>query len=427
MPTMFLDTYLSAVGRATNVNLTTLRKQSGPGCDPCWDHKAAVAEEAAKKAEEKAIRLAEQEEQISDWEKMYNTLSAVYDEPFEDNDNGFHFEEYLDQKPKVQEMRRAREEMRSSSAFKNRSRADTDKLDVTLRWRAPPLGTYRPRDDCCARFGKVGKPPDKVPAFGLREKTRSRKVSELEEEISELRAQGLPYDHLLKTAGRSTEVMEEIPENKLAQRKDVVYVNMSKQLPRPDLLSALGRRSTSEPVAINDENVLNGYKKCAKYGRCPRQPCFEFAKQTKGPGPSRPSSAPIKPSRSSRPASASTTQLLNNSMTVTGSSRPKSATLGRPFSATSLSKARWPSEESQMRGRSLPAMLGPDLEADLAAMPMMIHGEQPSAVSSINPRQRNWNSRSMSNSHSSATGSRPQSAASSRGGNSKAALLESNL
>ncbi|CAE7301599.1 unnamed protein product [Symbiodinium sp. CCMP2456] len=120
--------------------------------------------------------------------------------------------------------------LRYTSAFRSLGREELDKRMKSDE--VPPVGSYSPKDDCTAALSRVKHPPPHGCSFASREITRSRRVVLAEQ----LRAQGQPYEHLLDNPGR--ELPEGLPENPLARKKQIVFVNMSKQLPRPDLMES---------------------------------------------------------------------------------------------------------------------------------------------------------------------------------------------
>ncbi|CAE7750922.1 unnamed protein product [Symbiodinium sp. KB8] len=120
--------------------------------------------------------------------------------------------------------------LRYTSAFRSLGREELDKRIKSDE--VPPVGSYSPKDDCTAALSRVKHPPPHGCSFASREITRSRRVVLAEQ----LRAQGQPYEHLLDNPGR--ELPEGLPENPLARKKQIVFVNMSKQLPRPDLMES---------------------------------------------------------------------------------------------------------------------------------------------------------------------------------------------
>eukprot|EP00931_Biecheleriopsis_adriatica_P004899 TRINITY_DN106493_c0_g1_i1.p1 TRINITY_DN106493_c0_g1~~TRINITY_DN106493_c0_g1_i1.p1 ORF type:complete len:523 (+),score=102.04 TRINITY_DN106493_c0_g1_i1:29-1597(+) len=257
MPAMFMDTYFSAQGRATAMHLTALRKQLGVGTDPCFDYSALENVGGAPDAQDEKPAY---EQDLGGMDKLRMLLHEVagHREELHEDDA---LDEGLPKEPSVMTVRKQRELSRPSSAFKNRSRSELERLDVAARPRAPGPGTYRPEqaDHCLAAFGRVKKPPDKTGTFGIREKHRSRKLQESDEPTS-------------------TEVQEEVPEP--AQRKQVCHVDMARQMPRPDLTKSAGI-VFHESEASDPEGVQYGHERCAAYGHFYRQPCFDWQRMSK--------------------------------------------------------------------------------------------------------------------------------------------------
>lgn len=245
---MFLDFYVSDLGKATSLHLGALRKQLGKGCDPCFDYsRLSEAEPRAAAAQE-----SESDEEDGGMAKFRRLLREANAGKVEAEEVPlFNFNE--EPEPSVMTVRKLREDKRPSSAFRNRSRKDLQKLDIENKYRAPPVGRYDPKEDCLAAFGKMKHPLEKVTNFGLREKTLNRKVPESEQEPS------------LDTVECSQ-----------VQKKMVVYVDMKNQRPRP----AFVNKECNDSEACDPDGVINGHLNCAKYGKFYRQPCFDFSKSS---------------------------------------------------------------------------------------------------------------------------------------------------
>eukprot|EP00439_Symbiodinium_sp_Y106_P083453 s227_g23.t1 len=147
----------------------------------------------------------------------------------------------------------------------------TRELDKRIKSdEVPPVGSYSPKDDCTAALSRVKHPPPHGCSFASREITRSRRIVLAEQ----LRAQGQPYEHLLDNPGR--ELPEGLPDNPLARKKQIVFVNMSKQLPRPDLTES-ANIVYHDTIAISSSGFEEAHKKCAKFGKFYRQPCYPIS------------------------------------------------------------------------------------------------------------------------------------------------------
>mmetsp|Transcript_44326 Transcript_44326/g.103596 ORF Transcript_44326/g.103596 Transcript_44326/m.103596 type:complete len:308 (+) Transcript_44326:77-1000(+) len=158
--------------------------------------------------------------------------------------------------------------LRNTSAFRSLGREELDKRIKSDE--VPPVGSYSPKDDCTAALSRVKHPPPHGCSFASREITRSRRIVLAEQ----LRAQGQPYEHLLDNPGR--ELPEGLPDNPLARKKQIVFVNMSKQLPRPDLTES-ANIVYHDTIAISSSGFEEAHKKCAKFGKFYRQPCYPIS------------------------------------------------------------------------------------------------------------------------------------------------------
>lgn len=163
--------------------------------------------------------------------------------------------------PSPAEVRAKREKTRPSPAFKASSRESLRKLDVTSRFRAPPPGSYRPKDD-------LARPRVKGTDFGLREPTKSLKALEIEREVERLHAEKLPYDHLVKKAN-SVELLAQFPDKSKAKLPNYDFAKVPS---RPDLIK-------SANITYNDNSftagVLEGDLRCS---HLTRKPEWDFAR-----------------------------------------------------------------------------------------------------------------------------------------------------
>lgn len=271
---MLFDFPVSEAGRATSKNLDALRRQLDVGCDPAFDY-SQVAEERKRKSkndDKKAKPAVEQPDPGASnpgLEQLGRNLkkalrevasggTASPDELENEQDSG----DVSDaQDPSPQEVRAHREATRNTSAFKARSRNSIDALDVTQRYRAPPPGTYRPKDEC---FQKRVQTMD----FGYREPTRSRHAIALEQKVLSLQAMKQPVDHLTKHAV-SVELLDEKPQR---VKPRMTEFDLKKALPRPDLIK---QSNITFHVNSFTAGVLDGDLHCS---HIPRQPVHDFAK-----------------------------------------------------------------------------------------------------------------------------------------------------
>lgn len=160
------------------------------------------------------------------------------------------------------EVRAQREKKRQSRSFCTTSRDHVTKLDVGARFRAPPVGSYRPKEELCQP--RVKGHVD----FSQREATRSRTTMAIEREVEGLQADGLPFEHLTKN-GVSVELLDETPSR--MDRKSPEW-DLGKLSPRPDMIKQSGIVYNNNSFTAN---VLDGDLSTSLLTR---QPCFDFAK-----------------------------------------------------------------------------------------------------------------------------------------------------
>jgi len=99
-------------------------------------------------------------------------------------------------------------------------------------------------------------------------------------ELRRLQDAGLACEDLMRATIRGRELPEVgIVENKLAQRRHVVKVDISKQTARPDIVKA-ANIVYHDPVAISTKGFAQAHTRLAKFGKHYRQPCFDFVKQS---------------------------------------------------------------------------------------------------------------------------------------------------
>lgn len=241
---MFVDASLSAIGRAIEVQLNTLRRKLGVGFDPCFDYSVQELAETLQEEDGEDLTL-----DI----KFLDLLKRVNADTSEETQNKILAEDA----PRIPGtlLRKKQDEKRPSSAFKTLSREDVQKRDAKAS-QGPLVGSYSPKADCLASFGKVKHPAPKVPDFGAY----------------------LPkgVENALLSGSRSENRSPRGMDTTCMGKRQVTFVNMAKQIPRPDLLNNL---PPNDPQAIDPEGVLYGHLKCARFGRFYRQPCFEFGKQ----------------------------------------------------------------------------------------------------------------------------------------------------
>jgi len=165
---------------------------------------------------------------------------------------------------------REREQNRATSSFVSSSRYSLGKLDIVNRFRAPPIGSYRPKEH---KLSTRTRQPCHI--FAEKDRTKSLKTIAIQKEIERLQEEGEPYDHLVKI-GVAIELKEGIPDNPL-RKPHVRNHQFHKDLDRPDLLKA-------HNLKFNDNSftavVLDGNLKTSQFQR---QPTFDFAKVSTAP------------------------------------------------------------------------------------------------------------------------------------------------
>lgn len=266
---MFLDVALSEIGRKTGQAIECLRQQLGPGCDPAFDY-----EEFERQQKINLQRERDKRNQKADPDSASGPASGVEQlrrvlREVAGATAGLGTSEELLEKAHAaspvspEESKRLREESRNTSAFKAPAREDLQKLDLENRFRAPPLGTYRPKSELLSTSRRI-----QISDFGARTRNRSRKVVEQLEEIERLKEEKEPYEHLTKW-GVSIELKEGIPENNLTKRK-LRNCDIGKQLPRPDPVKSAG-------IVFHENSFTAGVLDGDKI-RINRQPEWDFAK-----------------------------------------------------------------------------------------------------------------------------------------------------
>jgi hypothetical protein len=279
---MLMDTLFSEIGRATGQHLNNLRRQLGTGVDPAFDYSSMLEmqkrlAQAGKDGAKKRADRAQGEGNAapaSGLDLLKRTLREVVGVGvgLEDEEE----EQAAGSSKRARSMPadviREREQNRNSSAFLASSRHDLKKLDVEYRFRAPPIGSYRPKETKLSQRPKL-----QGYSFGFTDKTKSRKTLEVEKEIERLQDEGQPYDHLVKS-GVSVEVQEGIVEKSKPHMRNHHF---HKDLDRPDMIKVSN-------IQFNDNSftagVLDGKSSTSDFQR---QPVFDFAKVSTAPAKER--------------------------------------------------------------------------------------------------------------------------------------------
>mmetsp|Transcript_50517 Transcript_50517/g.108228 ORF Transcript_50517/g.108228 Transcript_50517/m.108228 type:complete len:534 (-) Transcript_50517:155-1756(-) len=271
---MILDNCYSEIGRSTSQQLDALRRQLGVGIDPAFDYSAMeeMQKQLSKKKEKKRPGNEDGASQdsfgpMSGLDQLRRALrDKVGGGAGADGEPGASDEadgaSPSGQGPKqVQMEAHKKRNGKPSAAFCSTSRDDLKKLDINNRFRAPPIGTYRPEEH-------LTRPRLKGSDFGLKDATKSRKQIELEKEVARLQAENEPWEHLVKPV-RSVELLDEVPERMKNRLRES---NMAKDLERPDLVKAAGIHFQDNSFTAG---VLDGDLQCSHLTRKPK---WDFAK-----------------------------------------------------------------------------------------------------------------------------------------------------
>lgn len=256
---MFWDTALSEVGRSTNQQIDGLRRQLGVGVDPSFDYTQIVQEQKdlAQKREKKKPPV-EPPGSAAGSSALEQLRRALREVGGDEEGSPRHPGSPGPPSPKPAQHSRSR----PSPAFQVCSRDEVARLDVSNAWRAPPLGTYKPKADLMV-------PRLSCPDFGLKEGTRSRTTVELEREVARLRAEHQPFEHLVRNGVVSVELLDHAPE-RLKPRMPAV--DIARMLARPDIVKSAG---IVYHVSLSTDGVLDGDLHCSQLGR---HPSWDFAK-----------------------------------------------------------------------------------------------------------------------------------------------------
>jgi len=237
MSEMFMDNCFSSIGRTTHQHLNNLRRQLGTGVDPAFDysamlqHQKELASAGKKGIKERAAAHADGgSAPTSGLDLLKRTLKEVVGVGAgledADSDRGNQDAGHRRARSSPADVREQREANRNTSAFMASTRESLKKLDIENRFRAPPMGTYRPKDDMMRPRMKGDVTIQKL------ERTKSLKTIAIENEIERLQEEGEPVEHLTKPAV-SIELKEGIPDH--PPQKQRMFTDMSKQIPRPDM------------------------------------------------------------------------------------------------------------------------------------------------------------------------------------------------
>lgn len=247
-----MDVCFSECGRATDQHLNNLRRQLGTGVDPAFDYsnmlemQKKLAQAGKKTTKERADRQHGESSSgpASGLDLLKRTLREVVgvgagvEDEEEEQVGGNHKRT----RSTPADIREQRDQNRNSHAFLSSSRDDLKKLDIVNRFRAPPPGSYRPKEHKLSV-----RPRLQGHDFGLREQTKSNKTIAIEKEIEKLKEEGKPFDHLVKV-GVTIEMKEGIPSKPKLRQRDHQF---DKDLPRPDMIKVAN-------IQFNDNSFTAG-------------------------------------------------------------------------------------------------------------------------------------------------------------------------
>jgi hypothetical protein len=270
---MFFDVAFSQPGRKSEEHLHGLRKQLGVGVDPAFDYtqmaelSKKVSKKEEKKKDSKSEGLSDERGPLSGLEQLRRALKDVVGTTPEDQGER---EEASNEALKASgedkispaQVRATREAFRPTSSFIAVTRDKRKERDIGCKPRAPPIGSYRAKDDVIRHL--ITRNVD----FGLKPPTKSLRAKELERTIAQLKEQNKPYDHLVKHSV-SVEMSEDTPENirsHLSERS----VELSKSQPHTDpSKNYVARGSLNFNVNSFTAGVLHGDTSCSHITRAP--------------------------------------------------------------------------------------------------------------------------------------------------------------
>mmetsp|Transcript_29620 Transcript_29620/g.47703 ORF Transcript_29620/g.47703 Transcript_29620/m.47703 type:complete len:527 (+) Transcript_29620:94-1674(+) len=279
---MIMDTCFSEVGRSTDQHLNNLRRQLGTGVDPAFDYSSMLemqkklAQAGKKTTKERADRQHGETTSgpASGLDLLKRTLREVVGvgAGVEDEEEEQVAGNQRRARSTPADIREQRDQNRNSYAFMAVSRDDLKKLDVENRFRAPPIGSYRPKE-----FQMSNRTRQPCHQWAPLVKTKSLKAIAIEKEIERRKEEGKPYDDLVKH-GVSIEMEEGIPGKPKPRQPTRAF---EKDLPRPDMTKAAN-------IQYNDNSFTAGLVDGDLYtSKFRSNPCFDFAKLSTAPAKER--------------------------------------------------------------------------------------------------------------------------------------------
>jgi hypothetical protein len=274
---MIMDTCYSEIGRSTHQHLNNLRRQLGTGVDPAYDYSAmqelqkklaAAGKQGLKQRSERAAE-GSSTAPTSGLDLLKRTLKEVVgvgaggeDGDSEDADAAGASHRRARSTPA--DAKDQREKLRNTNAFLSSSRDSLKKLDIENRFRAPPIGSYRPKD-------VMLRPRHVCHQFEEKHATHNLKTLATEKEVERLQEEGLPFEHLTKPAV-SIELQEGIPDRPQNRQRNY---QMAKDIPRPDM-------SKGSKIHFHDNSFTAGVDDGIQ-AQYPRLPKWDFAKTSTAP------------------------------------------------------------------------------------------------------------------------------------------------
>jgi len=270
---MIFDGKFSEIGRSTEQMYTGLLQQLPKGTDPAHDYTAPS--DAHKRVAAASRAKAERLQANAPGKSPHDDCLTKLQKALIDNiGRGVVPEDKSNQQKGVANRhstlsplarRQAQETDRCSPVFLSPGRDYVDKHAVENQFRAPPLGTYKPKEHVViSRTHNT--------EFGERVQTKSLKAFEFEQQVDALNRQGKPVDHLLKSFV-SVDYLDNAPE-RVQHRMRGFEIN--RQLPRGDIVQ---NSNINYNVNSFTAGVMDGDKKCSGVTR---QAVYKFSESPSG-------------------------------------------------------------------------------------------------------------------------------------------------
>lgn len=260
---LFLPDTYSQMGRATGGHLENLRRQLGIGIDPAYDYSGMqeVQKKVTEKKKEKKTR--EDKESGGALDELRLALEKSQAPTFQIGEDAAAGDGGAEGSPREGGAKESSKKVpqRPSRAFLAPSRRELNERDVTAKFRAPAVGTYRPKMD-------LVDPRQKGADFIKRSPSQSRKALEVEKEAAEWQAMGRSIDDFSKTS-ISVDHLDDPPERLKKRQADLDF---SKQTERPDMVKSSG-------LKFNDNSFTTGLLEGdTATSKLSRNPSWDFAR-----------------------------------------------------------------------------------------------------------------------------------------------------